>query len=80
MLTITAKYEDGVLKPSQPLNLPAHTDVRLTIELLTSPPLTVGKLNAFLSSLPALGDDADEFARDIRDIRAEFPPETNPWD
>ena len=43
-------------------------------------PLTVGKLNAFLGSLPPLGDDADEFARDVRAIRAEFPAEANPWD
>lgn len=32
-------------------------------------PLTVGELNAFLRKLPALGDDADEFARDVRSIR-----------
>jgi predicted DNA-binding antitoxin AbrB/MazE fold protein len=33
--TITATFEDGVLKPVQPLNLPEHTQVRLTLELLT---------------------------------------------
>ena len=43
-------------------------------------PLTVGQLNAFLHSLPALGEDADQFADDVRAIRGEFPPETNPWD
>jgi len=43
-------------------------------------PLTVGDLKAFLASLPALGDDADEFAEDVRAIRAEFPAEANPWD
>jgi antitoxin (DNA-binding transcriptional repressor) of toxin-antitoxin stability system len=42
--------------------------------------LTVGDLNAFLRNLPALGDDVDEFAQDLRTIRAEFPAETNPWD
>ena len=31
---ITATFEDGVLKPSQPLNLPSPSQVRLTIELL----------------------------------------------
>ena len=36
-------------------------------------PLTVGGLNAFLRSLPSLGDDADEFAQDVRAICAEFP-------
>ena len=43
MQTITATYEDGVLKPAQPLNLPAHAEVRVTIELLPASPLTVGK-------------------------------------
>ncbi len=42
--------------------------------------LTVGELNAFLRSLPPLGDDAVEFARDVRAIRAQFPAETDPWD
>jgi antitoxin (DNA-binding transcriptional repressor) of toxin-antitoxin stability system len=35
-------------------------------------PLTVGELNAFLLNLPSLGDDADEFARDVCAIRAEY--------
>jgi predicted DNA-binding antitoxin AbrB/MazE fold protein len=80
MQTITATFEDGVLKPTQPLDLPAHAEVRLTIELLPAPPLTVGKLNAFLKSLPALGDDAEGFSEDVRAVRAEFPAEANPWD
>ena len=42
--------------------------------------LTVGELNAFLHNLPSLGDDADDFAHDVRAIRAEFPAEANPWD
>ena len=32
--TITAIFEDGVLKPSQPLNLSPRTRVRLTVELV----------------------------------------------
>ena len=43
-------------------------------------PLTVAELNAFLLNLPSLGDDADEFAHDVRAIRAEFPAEASPWD
>jgi antitoxin (DNA-binding transcriptional repressor) of toxin-antitoxin stability system len=43
-------------------------------------PLTVGELIAFLRSLPSLGADADGFAQDVRDIRAAFPAEANPWD
>lgn len=30
--TITATFEDGVLKPTQPLNLPEHATVRVTID------------------------------------------------
>jgi antitoxin (DNA-binding transcriptional repressor) of toxin-antitoxin stability system len=40
--------------------------------------LTVGELIAFLRKLPALGDDADDFANDLRAVRAEFPAEANP--
>lgn len=43
-------------------------------------PLTVGALNAFLRSLPALGDDAVPFSKDVRAVRADMTAETNPWD
>jgi antitoxin (DNA-binding transcriptional repressor) of toxin-antitoxin stability system len=43
-------------------------------------PLTLGELQAFLRSLPSLADDAEDFAKDVRAIRAEFPAEANPWD
>lgn len=78
--TVTARFKDGVLKPTEPLDLPADAEVRVTVEYLPPAPLTVGDLNAFLRSLPKLGDDAEEFAKDIRAIRAEFPAEKNPWD
>jgi len=42
--------------------------------------ITVGELNAFLRSLPALGEDADRFSQDVRAIRAAFPAEASPWD
>lgn len=80
MQTILATFEDGVLKPTQPLDLPAHADVRLTIELLPASPITAGKLNAFLQGLPPLGDDAEEYAQDVRTVRAEFPAEATLWD
>ena len=35
-MTITATFEDGVLKPTQPLELPEHAQVRVTIEPLKS--------------------------------------------
>ena len=75
MQTITATFEDGVLKPTQPLNLPAHAEVRVTIELLPISPLTAANLNAFLHSLPDLGDDAEAFAEDVRAVRDKFPKE-----
>ena len=43
-------------------------------------PLTVADLNHFLRGLPSLGDDADDFASDLRAIRAEFPAEADPWE
>ena len=80
MLTITATYEDGVFKPKQPVDLPAHAEVRIMIEVLPAPKLLVGDLNTFLKSLPSLGDDAEAFAQDIRDVLAGAPPEVDPWD
>jgi antitoxin (DNA-binding transcriptional repressor) of toxin-antitoxin stability system len=43
-------------------------------------PLKVRDLNAFLQTLPQLGDDAKAFDQDLRDIRRQFPAEANPWD
>ena len=80
MQTITATFEDGVLKPSQPLHLPPQSEVRLTIEVLSAPKVTVGGLEAFLRGLPSLGDDAEAFAQDIRDVVESFPVEADPWD
>ena len=80
MQTITATFEDGVLKPTQPLDLRPQAQVRITIEILPDSPLTVGKLNAFLRSLPSLGEDAAGFSQDVRAVRAEFPAEANPWE
>lgn len=31
-MTITATFEDGVLKPDVPLELPEHSQVRITVE------------------------------------------------
>ena len=43
-------------------------------------PLKVRDLNAFLQSLPKLGEDANAFSRDVQAARGRFPAETNPWD
>jgi antitoxin (DNA-binding transcriptional repressor) of toxin-antitoxin stability system len=42
-------------------------------------PLKVRDLNAFLQSLPKLGDDAEMFLEDLRAIRRGIPTETDPW-
>jgi antitoxin (DNA-binding transcriptional repressor) of toxin-antitoxin stability system len=44
------------------------------------PALQVHDLNAFLQSLPKLGDDADGFAEDLHSIRRNFPHEGDRWD
>ena len=44
------------------------------------PAMTVGALAAFLGDLPKLEDDADEFAKDVRAIREQFPSESDAWD
>jgi predicted DNA-binding antitoxin AbrB/MazE fold protein len=44
--TITATFEDGVLKPSQPLDLPEHAQVRLTVEPLDTELTTEDRLAA----------------------------------
>ncbi len=78
--TITARFEDGVLKPTEPLELPAHAEVRVTVEYAPVAPLTIRDLNTFLRNLPKLGDDGEDFAHDVRAIRAQFPAEASPWD
>ena len=80
MQTINATFEGGVFKPTQPIALPEHSAVRLTIEQVSHSILTVKELNDFLRGLPKLGDDAEVFAEDIRAIRAEFPAEPNAWE
>lgn len=80
MLTFDAIVQDGALKPKQPIALPEQADVRVTIELLPPGGITVGSLNAFLQSLPPLGDDAENFVQDVRTIRGEFPAEVNAWE
>jgi predicted DNA-binding antitoxin AbrB/MazE fold protein len=80
MQTILATYEDGVLKPSEPLCLPPHSKVQISIEVIESRLLTVGELNAFLQSLPKLGDDAEQFAKDIQFNRSLFPSQSSKWD
>ena len=80
MQTINATFEEGVLKPKEPLDLPAHAQVRVMIEVLPVPKLTDGGVYAQLKRLPSLGDDAEAFAEDIRVVVDSYPPEVNPWE
>ncbi len=50
MQTMTAIFENGVLKPTSPLSLPERTEVRITIEPLENDPQNAQKL----ASLEAL--------------------------
>jgi hypothetical protein len=70
-----AKLENEVYVEGVSVDLERDDKViaRLTSVEPTSP-LTVGELNAFLRKLPSLGDDCDQFARDVSAIRAEFTP------
>ncbi len=43
-LTIDATYEDGVLRPAQPLPLAEHERVRIQIQSLDAVALTYGSL------------------------------------
>jgi predicted DNA-binding antitoxin AbrB/MazE fold protein len=36
VLTLEAIYENGILKPTQPLPLPEHTKVQITLKTATS--------------------------------------------
>jgi hypothetical protein len=73
---------DGTLEFDEKPNLPPG---RVVVQMQPRPierrpPLTVANLNAFLRSLPSLGDDADTFARDVRNVRESFPRETSSWE
>ena len=49
---VTATYENGVLKPAEPLALPANAKVRLTVELvIEEPKLTPAERLAALEEL-----------------------------
>jgi predicted DNA-binding antitoxin AbrB/MazE fold protein len=59
MQTLYAIFEDGVLKPAQPLSLPPHAHVRLTLEVLeesdTNQPNPVSKIYEIMSRQHASG-------------------------
>jgi predicted DNA-binding antitoxin AbrB/MazE fold protein len=59
-LTIEATYEDGVLKPAQPLPLKEHEKVRVTVEKAESPLLAAYGIMGFKGTAA----EADYFALD----------------
>jgi predicted DNA-binding antitoxin AbrB/MazE fold protein len=66
-ISIKAVYEDGVLKPSQPLPLQEHEEVRLTIQQGESPlPRAYGILgwNGDAETLERIALDPEFLAED----------------
>jgi predicted DNA-binding antitoxin AbrB/MazE fold protein len=59
-IVVEATYENGVLKPAQPLPLDEHQKVQLTIRTGTSPILQAYGIMGWTGSAEA----ADYFARD----------------
>jgi hypothetical protein len=59
-ITVEAVYEDGVLKPVEPLPFPEHEKVQVTVQPLASPLLQAYGIMGFTGSVAA----ADYFATD----------------
>ncbi len=66
-LTVEAVYENGVLKPSQPLPLKEHEKVRVTVQ----PAISRARQTAGLMGWTGDPELADRFARDPE---LDFPP------
>ena len=65
------------------ISVDLERDDRVIARLTPAEPrstLKVSELYAFLRNLPSLVDDAEEFAKDLRAIRDEFPAEANSWE
>jgi predicted DNA-binding antitoxin AbrB/MazE fold protein len=65
-LVVDATYEDGVLKPSQPLPLKEHEAVRLTVQSQSSPILEAYGMMAWTGDAETL----ERFA-----LGSEFDPQ-----
>lgn len=66
-ITVEATYEDGVLKPAQPLPLKEHEKVRVTVD----PAVSRARRTAGLMGWKGDADLADQFAKDPE---LDFPP------
>jgi predicted DNA-binding antitoxin AbrB/MazE fold protein len=69
-LTIEAIYEDGVLKPAQPLPLKEHARVQVTVQ---TPPLDILQARGILG----WKGTSEELAPFALDPEFEYPPEPN---
>ncbi|MGH7174494.1 MAG: antitoxin family protein [Gemmataceae bacterium] len=68
-LTVEAIYENGVLKPTQPLPLKEHDKVRITVEQEESP---------FIRAYGIIGWTGDAETLERIALDAEFLPEESP--
>ena len=68
-LVVEATYEDGVLKPVEPLPLKEHDKVRLTVEELRAstqlPPLNLANLFDEIESEVGLFDGPEDLAAEL---------------
>ena len=63
---VEAIYEDGMLRPLQPLSLPEHTHVRLSVETLPDDPERAGWLAQSERRLRELWEnDADDVFNEL---------------
>jgi predicted DNA-binding antitoxin AbrB/MazE fold protein len=66
-ITVEATYENGVLKPAQPLPLKEHEKVRITVEQADTPLVRAAGLCGWTGST----EEAERFATDAE---LDFPP------
>ena len=68
-LVVEATYEDGVLKPVQPLPLKEHDKLRLTVEQLAVPaevpPLNLAKFFDEIEATVGLFEGPEDLAADL---------------
>lgn len=68
---------------SEGISVEIEREAKVVARLTPAAPqsrLKVRDLNIFLRSLPKLGDDAEAFESDIREVRRSLGAETIPWD
>lgn len=76
-LIVEAVYEDGVLKPLQPIALPDGTHVSIVItpyKITSHKAVTTSKSPAEIAALPTEGMDAETEAWLEADLGGDLPP------